>query len=324
MKVNKVWNTVGIILFVFILALFLTGDRWNLEAAAAFKNVNTIFVSIILEALPFILIGVLASALIQTFVSEDQLKKWIPKNPFLAILPAAFIGALLPICECAIVPVARRLMKKGMPVHVAIVIMVTAPILNPVVFASTYYAFQTEPIIYWGRFVLAFIFALVIGLLIYFTWKNANPLKGQASHHHHHHHGPRNKWIETIQHASDEFFDMGKFLILGALVAAIVQTFLDRAILVEVGANTILGPLSMMGLAYVLSLCSEADAFVASSFGSQFSVASILAFLVYGPMIDLKNTILMLAYFNWRFVLRYIAIVTGVVFVGILLFQGIL
>lgn len=317
----------GILLFMLFIVLFLAGD-WvkgyvpEEFLTSSMVNVITIFLSILLEAIPFILIGVFASALIQVFVSESLLQRIIPKRfPYLALFPAAMVGALLPVCECAIVPVARRLIKKGMPAHLAIVVMVTAPILNPIVFASTYYAFQNNMTVVWGRLGIALIGALIIGALLYRFYGKRNPLIQKAHDHKHHHDHSSNKLMQTIVHASDEFFDMGKFLIIGAFVAAGFQTYLDRELLVGIGTNDVLAPAVMMGFAYIISLCSEADAFVASSFGSIFSTSSILAFLVYGPMIDFKNTLLMLAYFNKKFVMIFIVIVTIVVYICTLIFQ---
>ncbi|WP_409251923.1 permease [Bacillus sp. SCS-153A] len=322
-------DLVGVLLFILFIGLFLAGERLtqflpDIMLNSSFANMTTIFLSILLEAVPFILIGVFASAVIQVFVSENMLQKLVPKRyPYLALLPAAFVGALLPICECAIVPVARRLIKKGIPTHLAIVIMVTAPILNPIVLASTYYAFQNNLTIVAGRMGIALIAALIIGALLYRLYgkKDSLRMEKEEGHHQHHHHHGSNRLMETIVHASDEFFDMGKFLIIGALIAAAFQTFLDREILHTIGSNDIIGPAVMMSFAYVVSLCSEADAFVASSFGSIFTSGSLLAFLVYGPMIDFKNTLLMLAYFKKRFVLLFIGVVTLVVYVCTLLFQ---
>ncbi|MCA1057431.1 permease [Rossellomorea aquimaris] len=332
-KLKKVGQDLtGLFLFTLIIGLFLGGEwikGWVPDAllGSSLVNVITIFLSILLEAIPFILIGVFASALIQVFVSESLLQRLVPKRyPYLALFPAVLVGALLPVCECAIVPVARRLIKKGMPTHLAIVIMVTAPILNPIVLISTYYAFQHNLTVVIGRMLIAFVVALIIGALLYKLFGRQNPLKQSSRDHEHHHHDhdhdhSSNKLMETLVHASDEFFDMGKFLIIGALLAAVFQTYIDREAIVALGSNDWAGPGVMMGFAYVMSLCSEADAFVASSFGNLFSTTSLLAFLVYGPMIDFKNTLLMLAYFKKRFVLLFIVVVTVTVYLSILVTQ---
>ncbi|WP_235001658.1 permease [Halobacillus sp. Marseille-P3879] len=303
-----------ILLFLFFL-LFIYGDLVPAALITEFMpsllDMNTIFLSIVLEAIPFVLLGVFISALIQSFVKEETLERFIPSNPVLALFPAVAIGAVFPVCECAIVPIVRRLIQKGMPLHVGIVIMVSAPVLNPIVFLSTFYAFQTDLTVAWARMGLAFVVAIVVGAVVYARFKNSWQLKeakGSRLHSDEHHH--RNKIAETFYHASDEFFEMGKFLIIGALLASVIQTFMDRELLVGVGSGFFTGPAVMMGLAYFLSLCSEADAFVASSFNGLFSSSSILGFLVYGPMTDLKNTILMAAYFKKRFVVAFVAIVT--------------
>jgi len=128
-----------------------------------------------------------------------------------------------------------------------------------------------------------------------------------------------NRVKQTMFHAADEFFMMGKYLIAGAFIAALIQTLLDRSLLQSLGSNEYSATFVMMAFAYVLSLCSEADAFVAASFASTFTTSSIIAFLVYGPMIDLKNTIMLLAFFKTRFVLVFITTVTIAVFGSVLL-----
>ncbi|MCG3083587.1 permease [Anoxybacillus sp. LAT_35] len=317
--VDKKRDLASLILFILIMVLFLFGEVLvkGVNVPSFTLQVGTIFLSILLEAIPFILLGVFASSLIQTFVSEQMIQKWIPNRPLVALVPAAVVGALLPICECAIIPVVRRLISKGMPLHVGVVIMVTAPILNPVVFASTYYAFSSNMSIVYGRMVIAFVAALIIGLIVYVIFRNHVPLKSIKYSHHH----VNSRLTATLTHAVDEFFDVGRYLIIGAFVASFFQVIINREILVEVGQHEIIGPILMMGLAYVLSLCSEADAFVAASFTSTFTPAALLAFLIYGPMIDFKNTLMMLAYFRRIFVVIFIGVVTTVVYVCIYIFH---
>ena len=221
------------------------------------------------------------------------------------------------------IPVMRRLMRKGMPLYIAVVFIVAGPILNPIVFASTFMAFRSRPEITYSRMGLAVICALIIGLIIY-RFVRRDPLRqgeyelnhdrghdhghGHGhihTHHHsdveHHHHGGR--WNTVLKHSSDEFFEMGKYLIFGACLAAIVQTMLSRDWLVSVGTGDLSSHFFMMGFAYMISLCSTSDAFVASSFVSTFSAGSLLSFLVFGPMLDFKGTLMLLAIFKARFVL---------------------
>jgi uncharacterized membrane protein YraQ (UPF0718 family) len=322
------FSLIALFLFLFFFIDFSSFDPANLDIPDSWLNVNTIFLSIVLEAIPFILLGVFVSALIQTYVSEETIQRFIPKNAMVALIPAALLAVVFPICECAIVPVIRRLIKKGMPLHVGVVLLVGAPVLNPIVFASTYYAFQGTMQVVFGRMGLAFILSIFIGFVIYLLFQNSNQLKwsreellGIQSVE-----VPKvqNRLKSTLYHASDEFFEMGKFLIFGAFVASLFQTFLDRDLLTGLASSDTVAPAVMMVFAYVLSLCSEADAFVASSFGNTFSIGAILAFLVYGPMLDLKNTIMLFAYFRARFVFGLMLVITVSVYCFILLYQTII
>lgn len=323
----------GFLLLIGFLILFFNiesfkNDQAGLSVPDVWLNVNTIFLSIVFEAIPFILLGVFVSALIQIYIKEDLIQRFLPKNAYAALLPAAILGAIFPICECAIVPIVRRLIKKGMPLHVGVVFLVAAPILNPIVAASTFFAFRTDLTVLYARMGLAFVLAIIIGAILYLVFKNRDQLKWTKEELV----GRQvvldimptkkmNRIKQTMYHASDEFFLMGKYLILGAFIAALFQTFLDRSVLQAIGSNEWSSTAVMMAFAFLLSLCSEADAFVAASFGNTFTTGSIIAFLVYGPMLDLKNTIMLFAFFKARFVLVFIVVVTITVFVSVLTLQ---
>jgi uncharacterized protein len=311
----------SLLLLFLYLFFFIEMNEINFTLPKEWAIVNTMFLSIILEAIPFILIGVFVSAFIQTFISEDTLQRWVPQNPFIAIVSSAFLGIIFPVCECAIIPIVRRLIKKGMPPAFGMTFLMSAPILNPVVFASTYYAFQSKNQIAFARMGLAFLVAVLVGSILYRMFKQKDPLKTKISSTHEHVHHTENKWKATLYHASDEFFDTGKYLLIGAFLASLVQTFLNRNELLQIGTDELVSPFIMMGFAYVLSLCSEADAFVAASFSNTFSAGAILAFLIYGPMLDLKNTLMLFAYFRTRFVISFMLVLTCVVYFVILLYQ---
>lgn len=330
MQHNKRGNVILFLLFfVFLFGFFFIEEIKSSELPSSIPStlvdLNTIFLSIVLEAFPFLLLGVFVSALIQSFVSEETIRRFTPKKGYTALFPAAVMAALFPVCECAIIPVVRRLIKKGMPLHIGVVFLVGAPILNPIVFLSTYYAFRTDLTVVFARMGLGFLLAILIGAIIYALFKNRNMLKG-AEHTHYHvhshsHREPISKWKMTIYHMTDEFFDTGKFLLLGALLASSFQAFVSREVITAIGSEVWSSTLVMMAFAYLVSLCSEADAFVAVSFQSTFSTASIVAFLVYGPMLDIKNTLMLLAYFKKKFVLTLMGVITGAVFIAILIFQ---
>jgi uncharacterized membrane protein YraQ (UPF0718 family) len=313
----------------------------------------TSLLSVLIGALPFLVVAVLASAFLETFVSRERLARLVPKNPVVGVLLAPLLGLLIPMCECGIIPVARRLMLKGVPLPVAVAFMLANPILNPLVILSTHLAFPNMPGMVWWRIGLGYGVAVGAALLISLWVRNAgsdvllppggrgrlpamaggqdDAASGQddaacahaacgCGHDHAHDHPQRQPLGERLHHllvhAGDEFFTVGRYFVLGAVLAGLVQTFLQRSTLEAIGQGPVLSVLGLMGLAYLLSICSEADAFVAASFASTFTPAALLAFLVFGPMSDVKNTLMMLSVFNRRFVLALNLVLAGLVMLG--------
>jgi uncharacterized membrane protein YraQ (UPF0718 family) len=292
-------------------------------AQSSFLQLNSIFISILIEAIPFILIGVILSGIIQMFVSEEMIARIMPKNRFLAVLFGALAGILFPACECGIIPITRRLLLKGVPLHAGVAFMLTAPIINPIVLFSTYIAFGNRWSVVFYRGGLALAVSVIIGIILSYQFKDNQLLKpDEAGHHHHHHHTLLQKLGGTMRHAIDEFFSVGKYLIIGAFIAAAMQTYVKTSTLLAIGQNDVSSSLVMMGLAFVLSLCSEVDAFIASSFSSTFSLGSLIAFLVFGAMVDIKNLLMMLAAFKKRFVFLLITYIVVIVLAGSLLVKG--
>ncbi|MCY7965442.1 permease [Bacillus inaquosorum] len=294
-----------------------------MTAQSSFLQLNSIFISILIEAIPFILIGVILSGIIQMFVSEEMIARIMPKNRFLAVLFGALAGVLFPACECGIIPITRRLLLKGVPLHAGVAFMLTAPIINPIVLFSTYIAFGNRWSVVFYRGGLALAVSLIIGIILSYQFKDNQLLKpDEPGHHHHHHHTLLQKLGGTLRHAIDEFFSVGKYLIIGAFIAAAMQTYVKTSTLLAIGQNDVSSSLVMMGLAFVLSLCSEVDAFIASSFSSTFSLGSLIAFLVFGAMVDIKNLLMMLAAFKKRFVFLLITYIVVIVLAGSLLVKG--
>jgi uncharacterized membrane protein YraQ (UPF0718 family) len=281
----------------------------------SFLQLNTIFVSILIESFPFVLIGVFISSIIQMFVTEQMIERWVPKNKVLAVLYSTLIGALFPGCECGIVPITRRLVAKGVPLYAAIPFMLTGPVINPIVLFSTYIAFGSNIKMVLYRSIFSCMVAIIIGLLLSVQYKD-NQLRKKEVIRVAPPRSLKEKWMGTLEHTIDEFFSTGKYLIIGAFVASTMQTYVKTSTLLAVGQGKMSSSLVMMALAFVLSLCSEADAFIASSFQNTFSFGALTAFLVYGPMLDIKNTLMLLQSFKTRFVIVLIAYITIFVFVG--------
>ncbi|MFD2627445.1 permease [Oceanobacillus kapialis] len=313
----------GLFIFAIVMTLLTFSERVEeiIELPKSIYHMNMLFLSILIEALPFVLIGVLIAGLIQVFVTDEHIRKWIPRNKYLAIMMSCVVGACFPACECGIVPIVRRLVGKGVPIYAGVGFLLTGPLINPVVILSTYMAFGNDVGMAASRMILGFVIAMVIAIVISFIFKG-NQLKQKFPVQSEKHSSFQEKVKHTFTHAVDEFFDMGKYLIIGAALAAFVQTYVSSGDLVALGSGLASSTVVMMALAYVLSLCSEADAFIGASFRGLFPDTAILSFLIYGPMIDLKNTFMMLSVFRARFVGLFVVIVSIMVFVSIMLFSG--
>lgn len=317
-KSNKAINTISkfIALPIILLCLVLVFKFKVVLNMRTLSNFSVIFTSIILESLPFIFIGSLVSSLIQLFVSEETIAKFIPKNKILAILCASVIGFLLPICECGIIPIARRLIKKGVPVGVATTFMLSTPIINPVVILSTYYAFSYNIKILYLRIIFGIISSIIIGGILSILNKDGvNSLRNKDNEADddlclcgvdHTYTDNKSKFSLLMDSVSSEFIDISKYVMLGAFISATFQVLVSRDSLNYLANNTLLSVLAMMFLAFILSICSEADAFIAGTFVGQFTTGSLLAFLIFGPMLDIKNTLMLMGGFKKRYLLLLI------------------
>lgn len=276
----------------------------------------TFFAAILMEAMPFVLIGSIISGAIEVYVPRDVIARWVPHNRFLAVLVFGLLGIIFPVCECGIVPVIRRLLRKGVPLSCGITYLLAAPIVQPIVFGATLVAFMGSWKVAAFRMLGGYLIAVIVGTLsIFFLDPNTKshlafgPATEDEScscqEHNEHEHEDEcgcdkcEDSIETLpvreqgmaervlRHAAGDLLSTGSYLIFGAFIAAAMQTFISQDFLAKIGHGPILAPLVMMALAFVLSLCSAADAFVATSF-NQFTIASRMAFLVMGPMVDIK------------------------------------
>lgn len=265
-----------------------------------FETFVTIFLGILIEALPFLLAGSIVSGFIEVYINKELLFRFIPRRA----LPAAFVGAILgfafPVCECGVVPVTRRLYGKGLPLSVGVAFLLAAPVVNPIVLLSTYAAFGFGPVL-WGRFLLTIFIAFSVGLI--FTLSSPADILLPATTHEHHHApagGRMARIWQVLVLSGDDFMDMGRYLIVGSMLAAGMQTFISQSMLLALGSGPVTSVLAMMVLAFVLSVCSTVDAFLALSFVNTFTTGSILSFLVFGPMVDIKSSLMFLGVFRRR------------------------
>ncbi len=311
-------GAITIVLLLAAIALRLTDP----QRVAWVQTYVVIFGSLLIQALPFVLLGALASALIEVFVPIGTLER-LARLPRPLQLPAAGLaGIAFPICECGSVPVARRLAQKGLMPSAAVTFMLAAPVLNPVVIASTFFAYRGRSTLWTmvlGRFALGLVVAVVVGWVV--GNRSKEELLRERPDDHHIHEvewgRPEAKWRRFFVHLGSDFLFMGRFLLLGATVAALVQTFLPASVLTGIAGAPVVSVVVMMALAGALSLCSESDAFVAASF-VQFGPASQLAFLVFGPMVDLKLIALYAGTFRRGFVRMVVITVAATTLVGAL------
>lgn len=304
------------------------------------RDIAIYFTTIMLEAIPFLLLGALISAIIEEFVSEERISKMIPKNRVLGSLVGIFLGLFIPACDCAVIPIAMRLKKKKVPTNVIVSFMLASPIISPVVLLSTFFAFgETEKMLLFGfempklfvyRTIFGVLVALVVGIILDIICKDA-VLKEETYEHHHNHHdhehihtcnhhhegcscshheketGPLGRVKNIINIMYGDFMGIISYMAVGALLAATMQILLPISNIGGIVQNKYISTFIMMLLAFALSLCSTSDAFIARTFMNSLSKNSILAFILLGPMIDIKNTILLNKSFNKKFVIVLIA-----------------
>lgn len=309
--------TLELLALVLVAAVLLRTSLADLFDAPALQTWSTIFVSITVQALPFLTLGVVLSGAIAALVPPGWIARMLPKRELLAVPAASLAGAALPGCECGSVPIAGRLTARGVAPAAALAFMLSAPAINPVVLVATAVAFPNQPLVVLARFVASLVAAVVVGLL----WSRfgrdglidrtrTRIVEGTS------------RWASFAQTARHDFLHAGGWLVLGAMTAATLQVVVPRTVLDTVAGNEVLAIAALAVLAVVLAICSEADAFVAAGL-SQFSLTSRLVFLVVGPAVDIKLIALQTGTFGRAFALRFapltfavaviVAVLTGTV-----------
>jgi len=332
------------------------------------SNGFTLFLSLLVEAFPFLILGVLSSGLLLLFVDERKLIATLPRNPLLGALAGSLIGFLFPVCECGNVPVARRLLLQGASAPVALGFLLAAPTINPIVIWATWTAFRGQPEIVVLRVVFSLLIATIMGW-VFSAQTDLRPLLQPAVA------GSLPRRVPTalgplqpdsssqsrepyllqsgtflldrpgkpmridttelqavlvassstakpltnrlqllLDNTLQELRELGGVLVLGSLVAAVIQVAVPRDIILSLGQGPITSIAAMMILGGVVSICSTVDSFFALSFASTFTSGSLLAFLVFGPMIDLKGLGLMLTIFRVRAVIYLLVLAAQLTF----------
>jgi uncharacterized protein len=307
-------------------------DRFSFDP----QDFSVSFLSILFEGLPFLLLGALVSGLIEAFVPARWMTRFLPRSPLLAMLVSGLLGFIFPMCECGVVPVIRRLIRKGLPASCAVTYMLSAPVISPVVLLSTYAAFnQQQPLrMMLFRAGLTYLVAVGVGLIVsrlrldqFLAPKVVDQLSGA---------GRRKSTFQLSRAPSEaaesdqavdalagiereleptflgrlrlalargaaDFLDVAIYVVIGAALTAVFNTAVPRESILPLAQNAWLSTGAMMGLAFSLALCSTSDAFIAATF-TTFPFGAKLAFLTLGAMIDVKLIFLYQLVFRKRFI----------------------
>jgi len=299
----------------------------DLPAPSRMGDILMAFLSIVFEGAPYILIGTIFSGIIDAFLPAKLLDRVLPKNKILATLMAGFLGLVFPVCECAVVPVIRRLVQKGLPLSCAVTYMLSAPIMNPIVAISTLTAFKEFQGLSWAtagnatmtiaRLSLGYLVAVIVGLVV-LRFKPGQVLRAsiankiaqaEAADADDHVHAPaasfNGKLVHAMRSSMRDFLDTAMYFAIGVVITSAFNTQINQSLLNAVAGNDWLAVPSLMGLAIVLSLCSTSDAFIAAPM-TAFSMAAKLAFLVFGPMMDIKLLFMYSSVFQRKVVVSFL------------------
>jgi uncharacterized membrane protein YraQ (UPF0718 family) len=307
-----VWLAIGVVGIAGLLGLraFLSGSGFSLPNEL--QDLLTLSISVIVESLPFVILGILLSIVVQVWLPEGILMKYLPRNPFLRRFCISLFGIFLPVCECGNVPLARGLIVGGFTVPESMTFLLAAPIVNPITIITTHQAFGFDDGILVARLLGGIAIANIIGWLFsmfprqdaLLTPSFAAECRRPAGHDHEH---------SKLGKSTDIFIKESSVimpaLFIGSLVAGAIQVAVPREVLVALGSNPLWSILAMMVLAFIIAVCSNVDAFFILPFASTFMPGSIVTFLVFGPIIDVKMLAIMRTTFTTRVLVQLTLVV---------------
>jgi uncharacterized protein len=298
-KPRRQLPTLEILALVLVLAVVLRPRLETVFDNPILQTWTTIFVSITVQALPFLVLGVIVSGMIAALVPPTFIARILPDKPWLSVPAASVAGLALPGCECGSVPIAGRLTARGANPAAAFAFMLSAPAINPIVLVATAVAFPGQPRIVLARFLASLLTAMVVGMI----WsKVGNEALIEKARKRLTVGGTR--WEAFNHSARHDFLHAGGWLVLGGMTAATLQVLVPRSVLDLIAGNEVLAIAALATLAFVLAICSEADAFVATGL-TQFSMTSRLVFMVVGPVVDIKLVALQAGVFGRKFAYRF-------------------
>ena len=308
--VGLVVGLAGIVAIFVVRALTPVLGPWSLPNRV--QDLLTLSISVIIESLPFVILGIVLSILVQVWVPDRWIMRILPRNAFLRRAVISFLGIFLPVCECGNVPLARGLIVKGFTVSESMTFLLAAPIVNPITILTTGQAFGFDSWIFAARLVGGFVIANVIGWLFskhpdqdsLLTDRFAAECRLPDPHEH-----DQTRWQKSVELFTRESGVIMPALFIGSLIAGLVQVAVPRSVLLSLGSNPLWSILAMMALAFVISVCSNVDSFFILPFASTFMPGSIAVFLVFGPIIDIKMLALMRTTFRAKVLVQLTVIV---------------
>lgn len=300
----QVWAVLGALLAAIPLQALL-GSRLD---SAVFQTWATVFLAIVVQSIPFLVFGVLLSGLISALLSERLVARLLPRSPALAVPVAGIAGIGLPTCECAAVPVATGLARRGVPPAVALTFLLAAPAVNPAVIVSTAVAFQGRTDMVVARFLASMAVAVIVGWIYVGLARRLPALRMPRIREISHEHGGDTRLGRFVGAAWHDLLPSAGFLVIGALIAASINVLVPLSIVETVAGQAVLAVVTLAAFAFVVALCSEADAFIAVSL-TAFSDTAKLVFLVVGPAMDVKLAAMEAGQFGRRFAAQFVPLV---------------
>ena len=286
----------------------------------------TLFFSLLVEALPFLVLGIAVSSLLLAL--GWRISARFPRHPALGALVGSCLGMVIPVCQYGNVPVARRLIIQGVPIPVAIAFLIAAPTVNPVVIWLTAQAFETLPQIVVLRVAFTLLMAILIGCVFgayerddspkrspsillsgtfWQPYKNESITKAKFR---------KTRWLCFLDNFRQEFLGLGAVLVVGCAIAAVVQTLVSPAAILALGEITNILTFLLRGS--LLSIGSTADAAFASTLIASATNGALLAFLLMSAIVDLKTIGLLFSVFRPRAVIYLIILSALIAFLGAL------
>jgi len=297
---------VGALVVLFAAAALVPG--FLPSAPTRLQDGLTLAISVLIESMPFVALGVLLSIVVQVWVPPGAIERWMPRRAWARRMVLSLLGMVIPVCECGNVPFARGLLMRGFTVPETLTFLIAAPIVNPIVIITTHQAFGFSDGVLIARLLGGYAIANLIGWLysrhpdpdglLTDRFREACALAQEPAGA-----GAGGRWRRSLAQFLVELRAVMPALVIGSALAGAVQVLVPRDALLAIGSSPVLSIVAMVALAMIVSICSNVDSFFALSFASTFTPGSIVAFLLVGPLVDVK----MLALLRTTFTARVLA-----------------